>query len=174
MDFLFSPNPDDSYTLARYIGSETIVAIPETYQEQPVTAIGDLAFCEHGLTSVTIPSSVKTIGNFAFNSCASLSEVTMSEVLSIGDFAFKGTVLTSLVLPDSLTTIGDFAFEGCTGLSTVVIPSSVKKIGNFAFAGSGLTSVVIPETVIVGDGAFHCDGLPNSGFNLGKREDKPL
>ncbi len=66
-----------------------------------------------GLTSVTIPNSVTSIGDGAFSDCSGLTSVT---------------------IPDSVTSIGDYAFSSCTGLTSVTIPDSVTSIGDGAFA----------------------------------------
>ena len=90
-----------------------------------------------GLTSVTIPDSVTSIGFFAFQGCSGLTSVTIGDgVTSFGDWAFSGcTGLTSITIPDSVTSIGDSAFYGCTGLTSVTIPDSVTSIGHDAFSG---------------------------------------
>ena len=130
-----------------------------------VTSIGRNAFdgCS-GLTSMTIPSSVTSIGGAAFHGCSGLTSLTIpSGVTEIGDEAFSGcSGLTSLSLPSSVTSIDDGAFEGCSGLTSLTIPSSVTSIGDWAFHGcSGLTSLTIPSSVTsIGDYAFWgCSGL---------------
>ena len=140
----------------------TSVTIPNS-----VTSIGIHAFCGcSGLTSVTIPNSVTSIGYCAFEECSGLTSVTISNsVTSIGDYAFcKCSGLTSITIPNSVTSIGDFAFYGCSGLTSVTIPNSVTIIGHSAFREcSGLTSVTIPNSVTsIGDNAFNgCSKLEN-------------
>jgi len=138
----------------------TSVTIPNS-----VTSIGEYAFwgCK-SLTSVTIPNSVTSIGEDAFNGCSGLISVTIpNSVTSIGIRAFYDcSGLTSIIIPNSVTSIGGGAFSGCSGLTSVPIPNSVTSIGSSAFYGcSGLTSVTIPESVTsVGDGTFsNCSGL---------------
>ena len=130
-----------------------------------VTSIGWHAFegCS-GLTSLTIPSSVTSIGGEAFNGCSGLTSLTIpSGVTSIGGEAFNGcSGLTSLTLPSGVTSIGSEAFRGCSGLTSLTIPSGVTSIGYSAFSGcSGLTSLTIPSSVTsIGDWAFYdCSGL---------------
>ena len=120
--------------------SQTSYTIPSS-----VTSIGSWAFdgCT-GLTSITIPNSVTRIGDGAFWSCTGLRSITISNsVTSIGSYAFYGcTGLTSITIPNSVTRIGDEAFWNCTGLTSITIPNSVTRIGDRAFIGcTGLKDV---------------------------------
>ena len=133
--------------------------------DDDVTMIGDDAFdsCT-SLTSVTIPDSATTIGNSAFDSCTSLTSVTIPDsVITIGIYAFcYCSSLTSVTIPDSVTTIGDMAFAHCSGLTSVTIPDSVTTIEEQAFYTCGsLTSVTIGDSVTtIGNGAFqYCSSL---------------
>lgn len=131
-----------------------------------------------GLTSVTIPQSVTTVGSYAFYDCSGLTSVVISEsVESIGAGAFGGcSGLTSVVIPESVESIGASAFSGCSGLTSVVIPESVTSIGYSAFYNcSGLTTVTIPESIMtIGENVFRdCSGLtsvtiPESITTIGK------
>ena len=129
--------------------------------------LGGLAFrgCS-GLISLTIPSSVTSIGYSAFEGCSGLTSLSIpSSVTLIESGAFRGcSGLTSLTIPSSVTSIGYSAFEDCTGLTSLAIPSSVTSIGSDAFYGcSGLTSLTIPSSVTsIGSDAFYgCSGLTN-------------
>ena len=95
-----------------------------------------IAFAPAGLIEYTIPDSVTTIGDHAFDRCYSLTSVT---------------------IPDSVTSIGSFAFYNCDSLTSVTIPDSVTEIGLYAFSYcSSLTSVYCKPTTppSVGEGAF--------------------
>ena len=112
-----------------------------------VTSIGKWAFAGcSGLTSLTIPSSVTSISNYAFTGCSGLTSLTLpSGVTSIGDYAFQDcSGLTSLTIPSGVTSIGEGVFYGCSGLTSLTIPSGVTSIGYYAFEGcSGLTSIYV-------------------------------
>ena len=83
------------------------------------------------LTSVTVPSSVTSIGTSAFQGCTSLTSVTIpSSVTSIGDNAFFGcTSLKSAAVPSSVTSIGAGAFQGCKKLATLNIANLNATFG---------------------------------------------
>ena len=132
-----------------------------------VTSIGDWAFsgCD-SLSEIVIPSSVTSIGNSAFYGCDSLSEIVIpSSVTSIGDSAFSSCrSLSEIVIPSSVTSIGDWAFSGCDSLSEIVIPSSVTSIGHHTFSGcDSLSEIVIPSSVTsIGNSAFYNCSFPNN------------
>lgn len=102
-----------------------------------VTKIGDSAFYyNNGITSIVIPSSVKTIGYQGICDCSALTSVVIegSNLEAIEKLAFAGNVkMKDFTLPSSLVTIGDYAFTDCLALKTVNIPSSVKTIGEGAY-----------------------------------------
>ena len=110
----------------------TSITIPNS-----VTSIGSSAFCGcTGLTSITIPNSVTEIGFGTFAHCAGLTSITIpNSVTFIGDGAFEDcTSLTQVVIPNSVTLIDFFAFQNCTGLTSVIVGKSVNSIKEYAFA----------------------------------------
>ena len=125
-----------------------------------------------GLTSIEIPNSVTSIGNYAFDDCTGLKSVRMGNgITSIGERAFYNcSGLTSIEIPNSVTRIGGYAFYDCSGLVSVVIPNGLTSIEYSAFRGcTSLGSIEIPNSVTsIGGHAFYgCSGLvsvviPNS------------
>ena len=127
------------------------VTIPES-----VKSIGNRAFSNCiFLKSIAIPEGVTRIGDSAFTECSQLREVSIpSTITSIGDCAFYQSPIGEIVLPEGLTDIGMVAFSH-TALKSVVIPDSVTSIGRHAFSGNALTEVKIPGSVtVISDGAF--------------------
>ncbi|MEG2541282.1 MAG: leucine-rich repeat protein, partial [Clostridia bacterium] len=129
-------NDGTSATLTKYTGTAQYVVIPETYNNYPVTAIGESAFREiYSIKSVTLPSSLITIGNYAFFQCYSLEKVVyddVSHLTTIGDRAFKGNGrLTEFTIPATLTDIG-----GVVGYNAFVdagIQKFIIENGNTTF-----------------------------------------
>ena len=149
----------DGTQVIAYWGENSEVTIPEGVQ-----SIGNSAFCDFcdcsSLTSLTLPSSLQSIGDCAFYGCESLTSLTLpSSLQSIGDCAFYYcSSLTSLTLPSSLQSIGDFAFRECESLTSLTLPSSLQSIGKEAFYGcNSLTSLTLPSSLqSIGDSAFSC------------------
>ncbi len=154
-------------------GSEFEIAdgVLEEYHERPgvtkitiprgVTSIGDSAFesCEN-LEYIMIPDSVTSIGYRAFEDCKSLKSITIPDgVTDIGDSAFSDCEsLTSITIPDSVTNIGDSAFWYCESLTSITIPNGVEYIADSTFRScKNLTNITIPDSVTsIGFGAFQC------------------
>ena len=146
------------------------LVIPPSYNGKPVISIGSYAFnsCS-SLSSVTIPDSVTSIGRFAFGYCSGLTSVTIPDsVTSIGQDAFWGcSNLMSVAIPDSVTSIENMTFRNCGNLTSVIIGNKVSSIGRWAFRGCrNLTNVTIPDSVTqIGSWAFSgCSSLKSITF----------
>jgi hypothetical protein len=122
-------------TITGYNGSGGVVTIPGSINFLPVTSIGGWAFSYCGLTSVTIPNSVTSIGDSAFSGCESLTNIAIpNRVTNIGNTAFYWcTSLTSVTIGTNVTSIGNYAFQYCADLTSITIPNSVTNIGDVAF-----------------------------------------
>ena len=144
------------------------IVIPEaiTYEgkEYTVTAIGESAFSQRNITSITFPNSITSVGRAAFYCCSLLDSVVLPEkVTVIGDMLFANcTSLRRVVIPEGLTLIDNSAFNSCYSLDSLIIPNSVTRIEDWAFAlCKGLTYVEMSRGLTyVGRGAFgDCSAL---------------
>ena len=134
---IYDKSTDGTYAeVIGYEGTAAKVKIADEYDGLPVKNIYNSAFKDNKtITSVVIPDSVTSIGEFAFFDCRSLTSVVIGDsVTSIGASAFCYCYsLTSVVIPNSVTSIGASAFCYCYSLTSVVIPNSVTSIGASAF-----------------------------------------
>ena len=176
----FALNSDNQSYYVKGIGTctDTDIVIPDTYNDLPVTSIGNRAFYDRALlTSITIPNSVASIGGWAFCDCTSLTNVTIgNSVTSIGEWAFYScTSLTSITIPNSVTSISQSAFEGCSSLTSITVDENneyYKSIDGNLYTknektliqyaiGKQATSFTIPNSVtsIGGDAFYGCSSL---------------
>lgn len=115
-----------------------------------VTAIGDGAFYNSGLSEIYIPNSVVSLGNNVFSGCGNLTSAVMeNSVVSLGTSVFKGcSSLNDVKLSESLTSINKETFYQCSSLKTIVMPKMVNNIGHSAFSKcDGLELVYLPDSL---------------------------
>ena len=124
-----------------------------------VEEIGDYAFYNCALNRVTVPSTVITIGNYAFANNSVMTRATLRKnLLTIGDGAFQNCeALATMSLPTTVTSIGRFAFENCTSLPSVTIPAGVTVLNDFVFSNcSSLANVTFNSNATrIGESAFY-------------------
>ena len=135
-----------------------------------LTSIGFGAFERSSLTSITLPSSITSIPPGFCRYCTSLTSITLpSSVTQVIQDAFRGcTSLTSVTLPSSLTRVEANVFRGCTSLSSIVLPASLTFIGDMCFNGcSSLTLVQVPPSCTVGALAFYNTAAAAPGYVFG-------
>ena len=146
------------------------VVIPETVKYNNATysvvsiEVGYYTGLGNEVRKITLPSSLKKIGDFAFYYCKKIAEVIIPKnVTSIGKFAFcRCQSLESVEIPSSVTSIGDNAFTGCTNLASLELSYGIKSIGNGAFQGcTSLESVKLPNSIesLGSDAFFECVSL---------------
>ena len=134
----------------------TVAQIPEGHVN-----LGAAAFdTQRTLVTVSLPSTLRTIGHSAFFYCSSLRTVSLpsdSQLTSIDGRAFAGcSALTLTSLPEGLRSIGLYAFMGCTRLALTSLPEGLVSIGVQAFSGcSSLALSSLPASLtFIGVSAF--------------------
>lgn len=141
----------------------------------PVTGVTALAcsFCD-GLTSVSLPEGVTSIGLGAFSDCNSLREVTLPlSLCTMHDLSFyRDSALVEIAIPASVARIGASAFAYCQHLDSVSMQQGTRSIARQAFYYcASLRDLYIPGSVgAIGEYAFaYCTGLQQV-----KMEGEPL
>lgn len=146
-------NEENNHTEAviqGYRGSDSDVVIPNSIDGFVVTAISMYAFSGRSdLASITIPSTIQSIGEDAFLECDGLKKVYVSSIedwckidfsysdanpLNIGaDLYVDNKLVTDVTIPDGVKSIGKYAFCGYSSLKSISFPSSIRSIGASAF-----------------------------------------
>lgn len=115
-----------------------------------VTEIGDFGLAGNGLTAVTLPDGLQSLGRGAFDTCTSLTNTTLPAAITAvpGKCFADCTKLLNVKYAGTVTAIGDLAFESCKSLVTAPIPETVTELGASAFTGcTALTDVTLPAGV---------------------------
>ncbi|HEM5153748.1 TPA: leucine-rich repeat protein [Streptococcus suis] len=139
-----------------------------------ITEIGANAFSENGnLTTIILPSTLRTIGANAFSNTSLKRIVLPPGMKKIPDGLLQGTKVEEFVIPEGVEEIGVQAFAYNPFLKSVVLPSSLKKIGYGAFQNTGIESITFKDGLVeIDDYAFSNTNLksvllPNSVTRLG-------
>ncbi|MBR6639711.1 MAG: leucine-rich repeat protein [Muribaculaceae bacterium] len=179
-----------TYGDVAYTGDITIPAsVTYANLDYEIIAVSDSAFyrCE-GLTAITLPESLKTIGKrsfslclniksiivpnsvisidgAAFANCTSLESITLpNEIKTLGNFLLYNNIsLKSIIIPDAVVSIRDNCFQNCTSLTEILFPENIAAIGHDAFLGCNnitklYSNAVVPPTVV--------NGFPNYSASL--------
>ena len=123
-------------------GKITIPAKPNGYS---LTSIGNSALesWQKTTTAITLPSTLTTIGNWAFNDCAIKSIVIPKAVTSIGKGVFAGCLSLEQITVET----GNMVYESLEGSNAVIEKATNKLI-------AGCKTTKIPENVIIGGNTF--------------------
>lgn len=133
--------PDEIFL---HFDSMTSVSLPSTLK-----SIGISAFERSGLTSIVIPEGVTDIGRLAFYDCEDLTDVSVpSTLVNAGDSIFANSGLTNITIAEGTTTLGEMPFDGCDKLTSIYIPGSFGPIDRDLFYRcDNLQSVTLGEGI---------------------------
>lgn len=173
------------------------IVIPATVTHENTTwtvdGIGDFAFMQEKLTSISLPKTVNWVGTASFSYCSNLNSISFPDTLNyignacfngsaaltsvkmpphldyLGAAAFYGTGINEINIPGGITRVYGQTFEDCRKLKKITLPEGIKVIEFQAFQHTDLLeSVVIPSTVdTIGNLAFSWSGI--SSVKLGAR-----
>ena len=152
---------ENATTIGQYTFADTPIIFVDLSNNTLLTSIETGAFCNaRNLELLTLPESVKTIEDFAFEGTSSLRSLNLENVNYFGVQAFYNSGLTELALTNAKY-VGDFAFATQKGANggeskyTSVSMPVVEEIGAHAFLNNAMTSVEIPASLKkLGAGAF--------------------
>jgi hypothetical protein len=159
-DFKVEQLRNNTLKIVDYIGKAKDIVIPDVLYDLPVTIVGNEAFYNKGITSVTIPDSIIEIEN-SFWSNGAFKENNITKIVfgkkieKIGSSAFYGNKnLRTVIIPDSVVSIGDNAFQDC-GLTSVTLGSKIQSLGKGSFAFNRIESIDLPTSLkYIGSEAF--------------------
>jgi hypothetical protein len=135
--------------LLAYPSAQGTVVLPEGIEE-----IVQACFTgESGITGITLPASLKTIGNSVFNSCVNLASVSFpadSQLQRLGLQSFYNTKIAAITLPASLTAIEGQVFYGCASLAEVAMQAATPpSLGDTVFTNTASTlTIYVPDTSV--------------------------
>ena len=156
--------PTDNTLLSNTYENDKGVMIFEKDLDEIPTNI----FSYKSVESVSLPSSITTIGDRAFEHCTKLNSIKLPDgLISIKSYAFGNTQkLREIVLPNTLMTIGDGAFSGAS-LFSLVIPNSLTSLPIDTFTNCYFSEIIIPSSITsIGDSCFaYCHYLRSITFN---------
>ena len=124
-----------------------------------VVEIADNAFTSAGVTPTNMTNTNKASVSYLNNNKKDVATIPLNRI------SMEGLGITSVVIPSTVKSIGGSAFER-NQLTEVTIPSSVTSIGNYAFINNQLTEVVIPSSVTsIGRCAFSKTNSSNQNLS---------
>mgnify|MGYP004445741757 FL=1 len=126
---------NNSVTIDSYIGSDSVVIVPDNINGYDVTEIGGSAFARcTNVKEIKLPETLETIENYAFGSC---------------------TGLESIKIPSKVKTIGEKAFGYCSSLKEINLPESIETLGLGFIVGTQIEEIQIPKSLKSGSSALY-------------------
>lgn len=152
--------------------------VPSVIGGRPVVAIGEGVFEDTSseiTSSITVASSVVSVGDSAFRNCVDVNIVIKGELTEVGEFAFFGcNKLAEITLGEGLTRVSAQSFSGCVSLTSLSLPSTLDVIEENAFEYcEGVVTITMHGTLgTVMDGAFLDAGSLRTVYFYGTEQQK--
>lgn len=145
--FLVSDDGSSIIGLSDEGKTQTELVIPYKINNHYIKTIDDSAFKDNTvLSKVTLPKSIISINNHAFDGCIELSYINFpNTITNIGEYAFNNTNLTNIVIPESVSYIDEYAFANCSNLVNIEIPKSLINISSSALNNSNNNLIIYCE-----------------------------
>ena len=166
-DFSYRVQEDGTIEILEYLGTSKAVKVPDTVEGVEVTRIGDGAFYDSTVETITIPDSITSIGRSAFHESNLWQNCSTAEVY-VGKwfvgFKSSNSIIDDLVFADGTVGIADYAGNSTRWyVNSVTIPEGIKYIGAYTFSDCSITSITLPDSLISsGEGAFQKSKLASS------------
>lgn len=119
--------------------------------------IKDGAFMGSSIARITLPNTIESIGDSAFQGTSRLKNIRIPDsVESLGAYAFRDSNIESIILSEKLSKIENYTFYTCNNLKEITIPEKVTEIGTQAFAFAANNKLnVLEKVTIKGSGAIN-------------------
>lgn len=153
-----------SVTYVSYGGFADCTSLASVTFSSGLTSLDSYAFCNNVVTTIKLPNTLTSMGNYCFKNCYKLTSVNVGTSLTkIPYEAFRGcSSLQTVTLGNNINSIGSYAFDGCSALTDINWPNNLNSIGERSFRNcDSLDSIVFPNALnTIGYGAFdYCDHL---------------
>ncbi len=136
-EFSFRMLEDETFAVIGYSGDEKDIVIPDTHWGKPVTVLFDSLFSGHAeIESVRIPDTVTDIGEFVFDGCRNLRQISLPAGLEhIWPYGFARCGIEEITIPERIHTIAPFTFKECKNLKRIYAGPELKNVNGYAFEG---------------------------------------
>lgn len=140
--------------------------------DEGITHIGNSALYKTQAKTVKLPSSLTSIGSYAFYQCSVLETIDFgagTHLKTIGSYAFVSSGLKEVHFPVGFDSAGEMAFGACSKLSIITFEEGVTSLGANCFQGTAVEEVEFPDSLqTVGTGLFlYCAKLKRISLGNG-------
>jgi hypothetical protein len=137
---------------ARAFWGRKMLAEVELYEGVVEIGYASFGYCDHSITKINIPASLRRINDFAFNYALRTPVRLHDGIENIGKWAFAGCIFTNFRIPPLITVMSACMIRGCKSIFSLELPSIITEIGNEAFSYCYcLRNVAFPPDAVFDD-----------------------